>query len=209
MERYLEMLKVNFKHNLFKPLILIVGFFILAPFIMGMKNLNEVQTAKILEVYVSLFGIVFLVPLFALDEDLSIRNLIKSKKESMLKLHFIRLLQQVIMLIAVILIFMFILREGNCSFDFFKLFVSVLCNCIFLGGLGILSYSMVNSQPFAYMIPIFYYVLCYGCGKDILGEFHLFSIVGRENNIYLSVVAIVMICVGIVYRDVLSFKLGR
>lgn len=209
MERYLEILKVNFKHNLFKPLILIAGFFILAPFIMGMKNLNEVQTAKILEVYVSLFGIVFLVPLFALDEDLSIRNLIKSKKESMLKLHFIRLLQQSVMLIGAILLFIFILREGNCSFDFFKLFVSVLCNCIFLGGLGILSYSMINSQPFAYMIPIFYYILSYGCGKDILGEFYLFSIMGRENNIYLSVAAIVMICVGIVYRDVLSFKLGR
>lgn len=205
MERYLEILKVNFKHNLFKPLILIAGFFILAPFIMGMKNLNEVQTAKILEVYVSLFGIVFLVPLFTLDEDLSIRNLIKSKKESMLKLHFIRLLQQSVMLIGAILLFIFILREGNCSFDFFKLFVSVLCNCIFLGGLGILSYSMINSQPFAYMIPIFYYILSYGCGKDILGEFYLFSIMGRENNIYLSVAAIVMICVGIVYRDVLSF----
>ena len=205
MERYLEILKVNFKHNLFKPLILIAGFFILAPFIMGMKNLNEVQTAKILEVYVSLFGIVFLVPLFTLDEDLSIRNLIKSKKESMLKLHFIRLLQQSVMLIGSILLFIFILREGNCSFDFFKLFVSVLCNCIFLGGLGILSYSMINSQPFAYMIPIFYYILSYGCGKDILGEFYLFSIMGRENNIYLSVAAIVMICVGIVYRDVLSF----
>lgn len=209
MERYLEILKVNFKHNLFKTLILIAGFFILAPFIMGMKNLNEVQTAKILEVYVSLFGIVFLVPLFTLDEDLSIRNLIKSKKESMLKLHFIRLLQQSVMLIGAILLFIFILREGNCSFDFFKLFVSVLCNCIFLGGLGILSYSMINSQPFAYMIPIFYYILSYGCGKDILGEFYLFSIMGRENNIYLSVAAIVMICVGIVYRDVLSFKLGR
>ncbi|MBE6052056.1 MAG: hypothetical protein E7214_15780 [Clostridium sp.] len=205
MERYYQVLKVNLKYNLRNSIFVIITFLLISPFIIGMENLSEPEVACILETYISLFGIVLFIPIFIPDEDLSIRYLIQSKKQSMLKTHLIRLFEQILILLISIFLFMFILNVNNCDFDFLNLYLGVIANNVLLGGIGVICYSLVNSLPFAYMIPTFYYVICYGVGKDILGKMYLFSLsLGLyEDSIIKLIIGVLLIFLGIFYRDFL------
>lgn len=169
---------------------------------MGVRNLDLYFTAKILDTYVSLLGIVLLVPLFLPDQDKDIRELIRSKKESMEVLHFIRIGQAILILFIFVASFLLFLQKGNCTFPFGKYFYGTISNCIFLGGIGVLIYSFLDNIAIAYMVPIMYYLLCYGGSRKFLGKFYLFSMInGRlEDKIYLLIVGLAMIIVGILIR---------
>lgn len=203
MERYLKIAKVNLKFNLFPHIIAGIGLCLISPLIMGVKNLDSLNTAKILDVYISLIGMIVLVPLFMPDQDKDIRDLIKSKKESIAMNYLIRTTEAVIFLLIIVCGFLVYLKSGNCTFDFGQYFYGTISTCIFLGGLGILVYSIVDNVAVGYMVPTLYYILCYGSGKMYLGKFYLFSMM--QGNIldkkYLLIAGILMITAGIFYRS--------
>ena len=53
------------------------------------------------------------------------------------------------------------------------------------------------------MIPVFYYICCYGAGEKYLGKFFLFSLMqGKtENKIWLGAAGILLTAAGIVIRN--------
>lgn len=205
-ERYVKIVKVNFKHHLFPHILVAAGMCLFAPFIMGVRNLDLFLTAKVLEIYVSLLGIVLLVPLFLPDQDKDIRELVKSKREPIQVLHYIRMGQSFLILCILIACFLIFLKQGNCIFPFGRYFYGTMSSCIFLGGLGVLVYSFIDNLPIAYMVPILYYILCYGGGKKYLGKFYLFSMLNGTvgDKIYLLIAGVLMIIVGIWIRKRVS-----
>ncbi|MGL5354388.1 MAG: hypothetical protein ACRDA5_13890 [Clostridium sp.] len=203
MERYLKIAKVNLKFNLIPHIIAAIGFCLISPLIMGVRNLDSLNTAKILEFYISLIGIILLVPIFIADQDKDIYDLIKSKKEPIAVNYVIRILESVIFLLIIVCGFLLYLKSGNCIFDFWQYFYSTMSTCIFLGGVGILVYSVVDNLAVGYMMPVLYYILCYGGGSKYLGKFYLFSLM--EGNIYekryLLITGILMIIAGLFYKS--------
>lgn len=203
MERYLKIAKVNLKFNLFPHIIAGFCLCLISPLIMGVKNLDSINTAKILEVYISLLGIILIVPIFMPDQDKNIRDLIKSKKESMSINYLIRISEALIFLIIIVLGFLAYLKSGNCEFLFWDYFYGTISTCIFLGGLGLLAYAIVDNIAVGYMVPMLYYILCYGAGRKYLGKFYLFSMM-QGNTLdkkYLLITGVLMIVAGIVYRS--------
>lgn len=203
MERYLSIGKVNLKFNLLPHIIAVLFLALLAPMIMGVSNLDPLQSAKVVDLYLSLFGIVLCVPLFIPDEDYSIRELVQSKKESMLIVHVIRLVEGVVALLVSLVLFLLVMKQQGSQFPYFQYLYGGIANCLFLGGLGILSYSIVDNLAVAYMIPVLYYVMCMGGAKRYLAKFYLFSMMGGsvEDKIYLLTTGIVMIVFGIIIRN--------
>lgn len=203
MERYLKIAKVNLKFNLIPHIIIGIFLCILSPFIIGVKNLDSFSTAKVLDMYISLLGIVLLTPIFLPEQDKNINDLIKSKKENLIVNYSVRLLELIIFLVIIIFLFLIYLKIENCTFDFFKYFYGTISNCIFIGGLGILVYSILDNITVGYMVPILYYILCYGASKRYLGKFYLFSMM--QGNIvdkkYLLVSGVIMILFGVIYRS--------
>ncbi|MEG2789446.1 MAG: hypothetical protein RR942_16665, partial [Romboutsia sp.] len=160
-------------------------------------------SAKILEMYISLLGIIVLVPLFMPEQDKDTRDLIKAKKESIAINYLIRVIQAIIFLVIIVLGFLNFLKSGNCTFDFWKYFYGTISTCIILGGVGIFVYSIVDNIAVGYMVPILYYMLCYGGGRKHLGKFYLFSMM-QGNTVdkkYLLIAGILMIIIGIFYRS--------
>ncbi|MCA5959714.1 LPXTG cell wall anchor domain-containing protein [Blautia sp. RD014234] len=53
------------------------------------------------------------------------------------------------------------------------------------------------------MIPVFYYICCYGAGQKYLGKFYLFSLMtgDLENKIWLGTAGILLTAAGIVIRN--------
>lgn len=175
MERYLKIATVNVRHNLLYHVWICILLVVMAPLFMGTENLDQFSVAKIVEIYLSLVGIVLFIPTFIPDMNKDIRDLIYSKKEPVPVLHFIRVLEALVIMVVIGILFLKYLELGDCQFSLGKMFYTFLANGLFLGGLGMLMFSLFDQAVFAYMIPLIYYVVNFGAGKKQLGRFWLFS----------------------------------
>lgn len=203
MERYYQIGKINFRYHLIPHLILCILLLIAAPLAMSTENLNELQSARIVELFLSALGVVLFVPQFLPDQDKDIKDLLSSKREPMLSVHIIRFLEALACLFVLMAAFLIRLKQGDCMFNFTRLYFGGIISALFLGGLGIFFYALFDNIATAYMMPVLYYVLSYGAGKK-LGNFYLFSLLRDSftEKYYLLLVSIVLIVVGISYRSI-------
>ncbi|MCI8509311.1 MAG: hypothetical protein HFJ06_12235 [Lachnospiraceae bacterium] len=205
MERYYEIVKINWKHNLFLHFVIALLLCVAAPFLMGVNNLEEPQVAKIIEFYLSFLGVILLIPLFIPDTNKDIRDLIASKKTPITSVRICRILEAVICLSVILLLFLYFLKMGDCEFRYGTCFFVAMANCVFMGGIGLLIYSMIDNIALAYMIPILYFIVSMGSGKKYLGKFWLLGF-SSGNSIgdksYLLAAGVVMITAALLIRKV-------
>lgn len=210
MERYLKISKINLKYNLLPHLLVCIVMCLAAQLFMGTKNLEQYQVAKIMEGYLSLWGIVLLIPVFIPDMNKDIRDLIASKKESMTVLHIIRIIWAVFFMIVMECVFLLYLKWGNCIFDFWGIFYGMMANALFLGGMGMFVFALSDQVVFAYMIPLMYYVVNFGAGFKQLGSFWLFSMQygsGPGGKHYLLISGILLTIGAVFWRKNATFSL--
>lgn len=181
LERNYEIAKVNFKRHLFAHFAVAVVFVLIAPLLMGMKNLDGMQVAKIMEFYLGFLGVILLVPLFLPDTDKNIRDLLASKKTALVTVRLIRLLEAVLCLLVLLVLFLYILKTGDCRFSYGECLYAAVSNAVMMGGTGLLCYSLVDNIALAYMIPFLYYAMSMGGGEKYLGHFWLFGYSGGGN----------------------------
>lgn len=203
MGHYLNIAKINLKFNLLPHILAALAFCLFAPVIMGIENLDTIQTAQVLEVYIALIGIVLLIPIFLPDQNKDIRDLTESKKMPVYIVHLIRLIEAIVILALFILGIVFILKQKGCEFPILQFFAGIMAEAVFLGSLGILAYSFSDTLPVAYMVPLLYYIICYGGGKKYLGQFYLFSMINGSytEKWYLFIGGVICIGIGIFYRS--------
>lgn len=201
MEHWLVIGKVNLKYNLYRYILVSAALLCIAPLLMGVKNLDQGQAAKALEMYMALLGIILLPPIFFPEQDLCIRELTNAKYCSNVKVHGIRLLESMIVLLLFIGIFIWMLRGGGSTFPTVKFFWGTVAGAVFLGGLGVLAHSLSNQIAIAYMIPVMYYVGNFS-GDKYFGKCYLFSMMKNsyEEKIWLGIMGILCMGIGIGYR---------
>lgn len=204
MRKYLVIGKENVRHNMLYTLIAVVILVGISPLIMGMKNLDPYQSAKVLEMYAALAGIILLPPLFLPEQNHDLRELVMSKHVSQAVVCMVRLVQAMVILAAVIGIYVIMMKNGNSFFPVWKSFFGTFAEAMALGGLGILCYALSDNPVIGYMAGLFYYLLNYGSGQKYLKNFYLFSMMegSYTEKIYLGAAAVVMIAVGIYWRTV-------
>lgn len=204
MEKYLQIAKVNLRYNLAPHIIIALLICILAPFIMGVENLNPYQTAQVLERYISLIGIVLYVPLFIMDQNKNILDLLNSKKEPVYIIQLIRLLESTLLIILFTILFLLYLKNGNCKFEYAKYLFGTLANCFFLGALGTLAYSLADNIAIAYLIPILYYIMSFTLDKKYFPHLYLFSMMQGSfiEKYYLFTLGFIMLSASILYRNI-------
>lgn len=203
MERILSIEKEHFKNHYVGHLAAALLFCLLAPVIVGMEALNRYQAGQVLDMYFSLLGIVLLTPLFMPEQNKDIRDLLASREYPLRNIQLLRLLQAVVILAVLNLLVLFQMKLGECTFPFGTYFCCAMANCVFLGGLGIFAYGITDHLVIAYMIPVFYYICCYGAGQKYLGKFYLFSLMtgDLENKIWLGTAGILLTAAGVVIRN--------
>ncbi len=190
MEIYLQIEKVYFKHHFCIHVMIAFLLCFLSPFVIGVENLDKYQTAKVLEMFFSLMGIILLIPVFLPDFDLSIRELLESKKVPLWLLRVLRLLQSIFILLILLFIYLLFLKQNQCEFPFWSYFLGTIADCFFLGGMGLVIYSITDYVTIAYLVPFFYFIANISGGK-YLWKFYLFSMMegSFEENWYLLTLA--------------------
>lgn len=208
MERYLKLTKIISCYHLRAYIILAVLYILVTPLFMGTENLNMYESANAVECYVSLLGVILLVAVWAPDCNLSIREVIRSKKEPMMVQYLIRLglLYAVMMLLGGF--FLQFLKMGNCQFPFLKMYWTFVANATFLGGMGMFLFALTDQAAFSYMLPLAYYAANFGLGGKKLGYFYLFSMQeGRiKEKMYLFASGMVFLMGGILIRQLTACR---
>lgn len=183
LEQGLEIAKTNWKHNLMPHFLLAVLLCVSAPVVMGVRNLEAPQVARIVDMYLCFIGVVLFIPLFLPDANRDIRDLTASKKLSIMTIRLIRLLQAFIVVVLLLMIFLYGLKQGKCEFPFGRFLYAALADCVAMGGLGLLFFGMTDNVVIAYMMPVIYYLVSMGAGHKYLKMFWLMSLCGSGENV--------------------------
>ncbi|MCI8505487.1 MAG: hypothetical protein HFI67_04790 [Lachnospiraceae bacterium] len=205
MEAYAKISKVHLKHHFKFHILAAVLLLCLMPFLVSTENLGPRETAKTLEVYAALLGVVFFVPVFMADQDKDIRDLLRSKQMSLTVVHGIRVLLAAVFLAVAEAVCIFFLKGCGCTFPMWRYFFGVLAEAFFLGGLGMAVYSLTDNPAVGYMIPLVYYAINLG-GDKYVRNFYLFSM--AEGNFtpkyFLAAGGILLLLFGVLWRRLSS-----
>lgn len=203
MERYVVVARENQKHNLWIPFLICILLLIVSPLFLGIENLTEPETAKVLEYYAVFISIILLPAVFLPEQDKDIRDLLSSKYMPVAKLYGIRMTQAIIYLMLLLGIYMCVLKAGNCEFAFLKLYMGELATMVFLGGMGIFFYALTDQVVVGYMIPLLYYMLNITISPNKIKELYLFSMsIGKyEWKWTLGMAGVVLLAAGIAIRS--------
>lgn len=203
MERYVVVARENQKHNLWIPFLICILLLIVSPLFLGIENLTEPETAKVLEYYAVFISIILLPAVFLPEQDKDIRDLLSSKYMPVAKLYGIRMTQAIIYLMLLLGIYMCVLKAGNCEFAFLKLYMGELATMVFLGGMGIFFYALTDQVVVGYMIPLLYYMLNITISPNKIKGLYLFSMsIGKyEWKWTLGIAGVVLLAAGIAIRS--------
>jgi len=173
--RYLEIAKKQVKLTLLINLLLALLILIITPVIFGIRNLDNIASAFVLERFVSLIGIVLLTPIFLPEQNKNIAELVESKYTSHIKIYLIRFIISAIFLFILISGFIFIMIMMSCEFDTLRFILGTFATAFFLGSVGFLTYAVSDNIVFGYMASLGYYVFNMFNGSK-LKNLYLFSL---------------------------------
>lgn len=184
------------------PFFLCVLLLLLSPLVMGIENLNQAESAKVLEFYLVFLGPLLLVPVFLPEQNREIRELVSSKYTSIGQVYTLRILLALGEMAFLQAAYMGVMRAENCTFSFGSLYLGSLCGMVFLGGAGVFFYALTDQAVIGYMLPVLYYMVCIGSGEEKLGVFYLFSMsIGRpEWKYFLAAAGILALAAGVRVR---------
>ena len=202
MEKYLQIEKVNLKYHI--PLHVLVCILLLAvsPLFLGVENLSAEDTAKVLERYAALTGIIMITPVFLPEQDKNLRELVCAKYVNSAFIYLTRLLGNVLLLALLLGVYMLMLYVGGCTFPAARYFLGTLAEMLFLGGLGLCLYGLSDNLVAGYMAPVVYYISAIGSGDKYLKLLYPFSMsAGSYTEKYcLFAGAAVLTAAGIFFR---------
>lgn len=206
MERYFQIGKVNLKISLLPHLVIAILFLCLSPTLMSLENLDAIQSAQVLEIYVALIGIILLTPIFLPEQNKDIRDLMESKYTSIISVYLLRIIEAMVAMLLLIAVFVAIMINNNCNFDAMKYFVGIFLEALFLGGFGMIAYSIFDNIAIGYMLPMCYYVASMVTGSKYLKKMYLFSMMKEsfDEKWFIGIVGIGFILVAILIKYIVG-----
>ena len=202
MQKNIKLAWVFLRYHYFPHMVLVFAFCCCSVFFASFRNLDAEKCAKILEMYVSIIGILLLTPLFIPEQDREIWSVVKSKKVPMWRLYCIRLSMACIMIVLIILAYFAVFQESNSSFEFGKMFMGSMSETIFLGSIGFMVSAVTNQVVLGYMASVMYYAINIG-KSDMFKHLALFQMTkgAYDFAIYMCLGALIFFVFGILIRE--------
>ncbi|MBB6630335.1 ABC transporter permease [Clostridium algidicarnis] len=174
-ENRLDLVKANIKLVTLNNIGVAAVLLFILPFIQGVENLDPVSSAICLENYVSVIGIILLVPIFAPEEATEINEIVTSKSMSQCKIYGVRIIIGLISIFILVTAFTLMLKHNNCDFPLLKYILGTFLSAIFLGSVGLFTSAISRSTIFGYMGSIIYLILNIMTKNKYVGKFYIMS----------------------------------
>lgn len=161
----------------FFPFLLIGGLStVFLPSLVGMENLAEMQSAKVIEQFFSIVGLTVFLPLYIPDMDQETLDMIRTKRTPYVQIILVRL--GLILLAGAVLLLMFLLslRRHHSALDFSFFFFGEGANLIFLGSLSAIVFAWTKHPVPSLMVPLLYFIINLFSSKKQLGLLYFFTL---------------------------------
>ncbi len=126
MERYLHIEKINLKYNIPLHILISMCLLLVSPLLLGVANLEARDTAKVLEMYAALIGIVLLPPVFLPEQDHDIRELVYTKYVHGAEVYLVRFFGNLLLLAVLLGLYVAMLAHNGCEFPAVRYFFGTL-----------------------------------------------------------------------------------
>ncbi|HAG45108.1 MAG TPA: ABC transporter permease [Clostridium sp.] len=201
-ENGLALIKINLKLSTLANLAFSVAFLFALPFIQGTSNLNAVSSAICLENYVSIIGIILLVPIFAPEEEGEIDEIVASKPMLQFIPYAVRIILNLVIIFVLVGSFTLILKYKGCDFPLIKYMLGAFLLAVFLGSVGLCSSAISGSTILGYMASIGYLILNMATKNKYVGNFYILSMKNDsfDEKYWLLGGSIVLILIAIVAK---------
>ena len=196
MGKYLEITNVQLKHNVWKHLLISAGLLAASPLILGVSNLDAAESAKVLETYVALIGIILFVPVFLPEQNRDLWELVKAKYTNITSVYLIRVGLSLLESVLLVLVYIGVMNSGNCEMEIGRYFFGTLVEIMAFGGLGIFAYAVSDNLIVGYMIPLGYYIAATGAGYKYLGKLYPFGMLQDFTTKYWILVIGILLMAG-------------
>ena len=183
-EKYLEITKVQLKQHAWQHLLVSILLLAASPLVLGISNLDAAQSAKVLETYVALTGIILFVPVFLPEQDRDLRDVIKAKYTNIMSVYLARILISLLFSALLTLAFLLVMKAGNCEIEPGKYYFGTMAEIIAFGGIGIFAYAVTDNLIVGYMIPLGYYVAGIMAGYQYMKKFDPFGMLTDYDTKY-------------------------
>lgn len=202
MEKYAALTVSFWKRQYYPHLLLVLVFVLASGGFVSFRSLDGQQAAKVMEMYVSLTGILLFTPLFMPEQDKEIWSLERSRQMPMQAVYLLRLLSAFAVFTVVLFLFFVLLLQGGGSFEPMPLLWGAFCEILFLGSIGFFASAVTNNVIVGYMCAFIYYALSIG-GKKLLGRIALFQMMQGEygNWGYWLLCGLVLFTAGLLWRE--------
>ena len=200
--RYCAVAKINTRLILIPNVLQSICFLLLLAMMSGINDLNQVETAKLLERYVMLIGIIIITPILRAEQQKEIKEVVRSKYTSHIGITGIRILMAVVTVIFLTIIFLMILKQNHCIFPLSDFILGGVSSAMFLGSLGLVAAVVADQIVLGYMLSVGYYVFNLFTGNKYVGNFYLFSMSqgSMEEKYYLLYGALIMFLIVLVLQ---------
>lgn len=202
MEKYCAIGKKQLRHNAWLHILVCAAMLLFSPLVLGIQNLDQVQSAKVLETYVALIGIILFTPVFLPEQNRDLRDLITSKYTRITEIYCIRILLSLTAAVLMVATYMTVMKSGSCEMEFGKYFFGTMAEIIAFGGLGVFAYGLSDNLIIGYMAPLVYYAAAIGMGAGYLKKFYPFGmIIDFQTKYWLLTAGIILMAAGVIIRD--------
>lgn len=202
MEKYLRIAGKFLTKQYFPHILIALLLCFISGGFMSFRNLDMSQAAKIMEMYVAFFGILFFTPLFIPEQDREIWALEKSKMLPMWKLYLVRMAEAVLLLVLFVTIFVLMVLNGSRGIDGWELWLNSFCEILFLGSIGFFVSAVTNQAVLGYMVSIIYFAANFG-GRKYFYKFALFQMMEGKTDFweYMLLGAVIFLGTGVLIRE--------
>jgi hypothetical protein len=168
---------------------------------MGTENLDASKSARVLEMYVALIGIVILTPIYLPEKNSDLRELVTAKFIPYARVIALRILLALFTMMLMIGLYIVLLRNNNCIFPIVPYYFGTLAEALFLGGMGFCAYGIFKQIAVGYLLPVMYYITAFGAGTKLMKAFYPFSMIygSYREKLNLAVAGIVLVIIGLTY----------
>ncbi|MBP1045994.1 hypothetical protein I6N96_06845 [Enterococcus sp. BWM-S5] len=153
-----------------------VLFLLLLPSIVSLENLDMFQSAKVLEYWYSLIGLLLLFPLYLPDNEEEALAIIRSKRTSYSWIVCVRLIIESVYAVFLLILLLIMMKHGHSTFSVAYFLIRGSGAAFFLGGLSALVFAVVRHPVPSLLVPFFYYLVNMMNKEEYFGYVDLFSV---------------------------------
>ena len=171
--RYVDILKVNLRHQYPGPVLVAVTILMLTGLLFNINALEGTAVTKPLEMLVIWTGPALLVPVFLPEQNPEIRDVVRVKSIDYFLICILRILYSALTVAVLSAIFTGIMRICESRVLPYHLW-GCICSALLLGAVGLSAAGISGNAAVGYMVCMLYFLASYGL-KNKLSVFNLFS----------------------------------